>query len=209
MRDEMRKEYIMLGNGGHSDVCRDVAQKMGYAEAGFVLQNKWDGNGSSSKNNFLGTDQWLFEKAADKPLLINGIGGAVGSKVRENIFSQYSSLGFKFLTLIHPSAQIVDNVLLGEGVQVMAGVIIQPNCQIKTNSIINTRTSIDHDCIVEEDVHIAPGAILCGNVIVKKRAFIGAASCIVPSLIIGVGAIIGAGTTVLDNVPAGRTFTGR
>lgn len=205
----MPKEYIMLGNGGHSDVCRDVAQKMGYVETGFVLQNEWDRNGSNSKNKFLGTDEWLFKKKTDKPLLVNGIGGTAGCRIRENIFSKYSSLGFTFLTLIHPSAQIVDNVLLGEGVQVMAGVILQPNCQIKTNSIINTQASIDHDCVVEENVHIAPGAILCGNVIVRKRAFVGAAACIIPSLVIGVGAIIGAGNTVLDNVPADSTYIGK
>ena len=77
---------------------------------------------------------------------------------------------------------------------------------IKANSIINTRTSIDHDCVIGENVHIAPGAILCGNVSVKKRAFVGAAACIMPPrLTIGVDAIVGAGTTVLDNVPAGST----
>ena len=199
----------MLGDGGHSDVCRDVAKKMGYVETGFVLKNELDRNSPNSINNFLGTDEWLFEKGPDKSLLINGIGGTAGSKIREKIFSKYSSRGFKFLTLIHPSAQIVDSVILEHGVQIMAGVIIQPNCKIKKNSIINTRSSIDHDCVVEENVHIAPGVILCGNVIVKKRAFVGAAACIIPSLIIGDSAIIGAGSTVLNNVPANTTYVGK
>ena len=89
----------------------------------------------------------------------------------------------------------------------MAGAIIQPNCHIKANSIINTRTSIDHDCVIGENVHIAPGAILCGNVSVKKRAFSGAAACIMPRLTIGADGV-GAGTAVLDNVPAGSTYLG-
>ena len=69
----------------------------------------------------------MFKKAADKPLLVNGIGRTVGCRIRENIFGMYSALGFKFLTLIHPSAQIVDNVFLEGGVEIMAGAIIQPN----------------------------------------------------------------------------------
>ena len=60
----MPKEYIeVLGNGGHSDVCRDVAQKMGYVEAGFVLQNEWIEKVPTLKNKFLGTDEWLFKSS--------------------------------------------------------------------------------------------------------------------------------------------------
>ena len=33
----MNKKYIMLGNGGHADVCRDIAKKGGYIEIGYVL----------------------------------------------------------------------------------------------------------------------------------------------------------------------------
>ena len=56
----------MLGNGGHAKVCRDVLAKSGFKEIGYVL-----GKGSSvgylaSRNNFLGTDEWLLEQPANE-----------------------------------------------------------------------------------------------------------------------------------------------
>lgn len=197
----------MLGNGGHADVCRDIAKKCGYIETGYVLDVK---SSDASKLNkfFLGTDDWLFKYNGEKPFLINGIGNNPKSNARSNIHNKYSSLGFKFLTLIHQSCVLSENVTLQDGVHVMAGAIIQPNCLIKANSIINTGASLDHDCKIGKDVHIAPGAVLCGNVRVSDGAFIGASSCIIPDIKIGKSAIVGAGTTVRKNIKKGLTYVG-
>ena len=205
----MNKNYIILGNGGHANVCRDVAKKTGFEEIGYVLEKQNSNSGSASDNDFLGSDEWLVQQTKAKPLLVNGIGGDPDSRIRSFIFNKYSALGFKFLTLIHPSAQIGENVSLGEGVQIMAGAIVQPNCSIASNSIINTRASIDHDCVIHEHVHIAPGALLCGRVVVGQGAFVGAHACIIPEITIGSHAIIGAGSTVRKDVKNGATFVGK
>ena len=54
--------------------------------------------------------------------------------------------------------------------------------EIKENTIINTSCSIDHDCKIGNDVHIAPGSTLCGNVHVGNNAFIGVGSKIIQGL---------------------------
>lgn len=204
----MNKKYIMLGNGGHADVCRDIAKKGGYIEIGYVLGAKESVTTELDKS-FLGNDEWLYKENGEKPFLINGIGANPKSKVRSNIFNKYSSLGFRFLTLIHPSSVVSENVIFGDGVQVMAGAIIQPNCLIKSNSIINTSASLDHDCKIGEGVHIAPGAILCGNVVVSDGGFVGASSCIIPNITIGKSAVIGAGITVRENIEKDLTYVGK
>ena len=79
----------------------------------------------------------------------------------------------------------------------MAGSVIQAGTIIKKNTIINSRASIDHDCIIEENVHIAPRAtILCGNVNVGNNTFIGAGSIILPGAKIEKNKIIPAGNVI-------------
>ena len=202
----MKKDYIMIGNGGHAKVCRDVLAKSGFKEIGYVL-----GKGSSvgylaSHNNFLGTDEWLLEQPANELLLVNGIGGEPDSVIRNIVFDKYCLVGFKFATLIHPSAYLADDVILGEGAQIMAGAIVQPNCIIKSNVIINTRASIDHDCVVGKHVHIAPGAVLCGGVVIGEATFVGAQACIIPAISVGSHALVGAGLTVRRDVKNGTRF---
>lgn len=196
----MAKDYIMLGNGGHARVCRDVLALSGFKEIGYVLSEAGSLGRPTSDDNFLGSDQWLLEQPADELLIVNGIGGEPDSVIRNTVFDEYSSVGFKFATLIHPSAYVADGVILGEGAQIMAGAIIQPNCVIESNVIINTGASIDHDCVVGKHVHIAPGAVLCGGVQIGEGAFVGAQACIIPAIRIGSHSLVGAGLTVRRDV---------
>ena len=64
---------------------------------------------------------------------------------------------------IHPTAYTSD-AQIGPGTVIMAGVIIQPGCRIGKHVILNTGCQLDHDCVIEDFAHIAPGAVLCGNV---------------------------------------------
>lgn len=73
-----------------------------------------------------------------------------------------------FATLAHPSAIIARDAEIGEGTVIMAGVIIQPGVKIGRHCIINTKASIDHDCVIGDFVHIGPGCTLCGNVTVSE-----------------------------------------
>lgn len=202
----MEKDYIMLGNGGHARVCRDVLTMSGFKEIGYVLGNGSNLGEPTSHNKFLGTDEWLMEQPVNELLLVNGIGGEPGSASRSIVFDKYCSAGFKFATLIHPSAYLADDVILGEGAQIMAGTIIQPNCIINPNAIINTKASVDHDCVIGKHVHIAPGAVLCGGVVVGNGAFIGAQACIIPTISIGSHSIVGAGLTVRRDVKNSARF---
>jgi acetyltransferase-like isoleucine patch superfamily enzyme len=74
--------------------------------------------------------------------------------------------------------------------------------------IVNTVASVDHDCVLGDFVHVAPGARLCGGVTVAAGAFIGAGAVVVPGRRIGADAIIAAGAVVLTDVPDGSVAAG-
>ena len=69
-----------------------------------------------------------------------------------------------FITLIHPKAYVSPTAYIGKGTIVMAGAVIQANVRIGEHCIINTGASVDHDCVLGDFVHVAPGTHLCGGV---------------------------------------------
>ena len=77
-----------------------------------------------------------------------------------------------------------ENSIISRDVDISFGTVVMPGACIRTRSvigqhcIINTMTSIDHECTLEENVHLGPGAILCGNVYLEKNVFIGAGAII-------------------------------
>lgn len=107
----------------------------------------------------------------------------------------------RFGKVVHPTAIIQQNVLIGEGSVIFHHAIIQSSTQIGNHVIVNTKASIDHDCIIENYVHIAPSATLCGGIMVGEGTLIGAGAIIIPNLSIGKWATVGAGAVVINNVP--------
>jgi sugar O-acyltransferase (sialic acid O-acetyltransferase NeuD family) len=109
---------------------------------------------------------------------------------------------------IDPSAIISERSTVDEGSMIFQGAIVQTNSRIGRHVIINTAASVDHDCDVDDYVHIAPHATLCGFVRVQRGAYIGAGATLLPGVTVGAGAIVGAGAVVTRDVPPGSVVAG-
>ncbi|MFK1918720.1 DapH/DapD/GlmU-related protein, partial [Bacteroides fragilis] len=83
----------------------------------------------------------------------------------------------------------------------MQGSIIQVCAQVGRHCIINTGASVDHECVIEDYVHISPHSTLCGNVSVGEGSWIGAGTTIIPGVKIGKWSVIGAGSVVTKDIP--------
>ena len=189
------KKVILLGAGGHSKVLLDVIKTLKLPIIGVcdpILYKKgkkfWRGL------KVLGNDDFLNSQDPEFITLVNGIG--LKNKDRKAIFCKMKNLGFSFESLIHPSAWISDSVKLGQGVQIMAGVNVQADCQIGENSILNTGSQIDHDCRIGSHVHICPGTVLCGDVGIADLVFVGAGTTILPKVEVASGRFIKAGSLI-------------
>ena len=196
-----RLPLVIIGAGGHAKVLHALALAAGHSILG-VCDPQLVQQGQTLWRGIpvLGGDNALkqFDPAAVG--LINGIGQVVGSQARQDVFARLGQAGFNFPALVHPAAWVASTVRLAQGVQIMAGAVIQPDCCIGENTIINTRASVDHDCDIGAHVHIAPGATVCGGVRVHDRAFIGSGATVIQGLVVGNGAIVGAGVALTRNL---------
>ncbi len=118
------------------------------------------------------------------------------------------TVSHRFGCVVHPSAITDLTATLETGTVVMHGAVIQAGTIVGKHVIINTRASIDHDCAIGDFVHIAPGAVLCGQVVVGDNTLIGAGSVIVPNIIIGKNCLITAGCVITQSVPDGAIVKG-
>ena len=86
----------------------------------------------------------------------------------------------RFGVAIHPSATVSPQAKIGEGSVICAGAVIVADAVIGKHCIVNTCASVDHDCVLQDFVHIAPGAHLCGGVQVGEGGFVGTGVCLAP-----------------------------
>jgi len=195
------RPLILLGAGGHAKVVLSLARAAGWAMLG-VCDPELARQGVREWRGLrvLGGDQALADVDPADVGLLNGIGQVMGGGARQRLFDELAPRNFRFPVLVHPAASVDPTATLGDGVQVMAGAIVQADTRIGQNTIVNTRASVDHDCVIGSHAHIAPGATLCGAVHVEGGAFVGAGATVVQGLRIGSLAFVAAGAVLIRDL---------
>lgn len=199
----MKNKLLIVGASGHGKVVADIALKMNKWESiSFLDDNK---NLKSSMGiDVIGTTKDVH-KFIDSHDVIVGIGN---NSTREKIQNMLEKLGTSIPVLIHPSAIIGNDVEIGIGTVVMAGVVINCCTKIGKGCIINTSATIDHDNIIEDFVHISPGALLAGTVKVGQGSWLGIGSVVSNNTCITSGCTIGAGAVVVKDIVEPGTYVG-
>lgn len=199
----MKKRLLIVGAGGHGKVVADIAMKMSLWESITFLDD------NDSLGEVLGLK--VIDKAteATKYVRDSDLFVAIGNDtIRERTQRELESAGAELPVLIHPHAVIAQDVELGVGSVVMAGVVINSCTRIGRGCIINTGATIDHDNIIEDFVHVSPGVNTGGSVRIGTGTWIGLGSKIVNNVNITGGCTVGAGAVVVKDITIAGTYVG-
>src|SRR5690606_29904903 len=195
---------VLIGYSGHGYVACSIIQAMGKAITGYCDMEPKTMNPFQLK--YLGRET---DPDAIKIMLASGCFIAVGDNgLRQKIASGLEKESILFQNIIHPSAIVTLELAPAQGIMVAPHVVIHPLSSIGRGVICNTASVIEHDCVIGEFAHIAPGAILCGNVEIGIHSFVGAGSVIRPGIKVGKDVIIGAGSVVVKDIPDGSRVMG-
>jgi sugar O-acyltransferase (sialic acid O-acetyltransferase NeuD family) len=202
-RTLQKDRLLIIGASGHGKVIGDIAKKM----------NKWktiaylDDNEQTKRcmeYEVLGSSKEAKHYIKDHELVI-----AIGNnRIREQLMRELGLLGATFPILVHPSAIIGAQVEIGEGTVIMAGAVVNCCSRVGKGCIINTCTSIDHDNVLDDYVHISPGAHTAGSVSIGKGTWLGIGSTVINNVNITSNCIIGGGAVVTKNIMEEGTYIG-
>ncbi len=196
---------LVIGAGGHAKVVIDALRLSQRTIAG-LLDPALPPGTQIEGCEVLGGDDVVERSGREEVVLANGIGGTKSTEGRDAVYRLFRTKGYRFATVVHPSAVLSRSAALGEGAQVMAGCIVQPGARVGANSIVNTHASVDHDCRIGESVHIAPGVTLSGSVEIGDCSHIGTGAVVIQGVIIGRNSLVAAGAVVYRDLPENSKF---
>lgn len=199
----MKDKLIIIGASGHGKVVADIAIKM----------NKWQSIAFLDDDESIKTSMGLevIGKTADALTYKEEADFfvAIGSNTtRENIQEKFIEEGLNVVSLIHSSSVIGTDIEIGIGTAIMAGVVVNSSTRIGKGCIINTSSSLDHDNVIEDYVHISPGVNMAGTVKVGKGSWIGIGSVVSNNVNICSGCKVGAGAVVVKDITEPGTYVG-
>lgn len=192
-----KARLILIGASGHGRVTADIAFLNGYEDIVFLDDSK---TGECADSPIVGVSSDLAGMEGDVFVSIGSPG------IRRRLMDMYPER--RFPVLLHPQSVVAKGVPIGEGSVVMAGAVVNPGSVLGRGVIVNTCASIDHDCVIEDFVHVAVGAHLCGSIRVGRDTWIGAGAIVNNNVNICSGCTIGAGATVIRDITVPGTYVG-
>jgi len=121
-----------------------------------------------------------------------------------------------FNARIEPGCFIRENVSIGDNAVIMMGAVINIGAKIGEGSMIDMGAVLGGRAEVGKHCHVGAGAVLAGvieppsasPVILEDDVLIGANAVVIEGVHIGKGAVVGAGSIVTQDVPAGAVVVG-
>ncbi|MEM7393319.1 MAG: acetyltransferase [Verrucomicrobiota bacterium] len=110
--------------------------------------------------------------------------------------------------LVHPAAVIARGVDIGPGSVVLAGAVINSGVRVGRGCLLNTLSSLDHDSIMADYSALAPHAGTGGHVVMGECSSLLMGAQVIHGVKIGAHTVIGAGATVLEDMPARSVAVG-
>jgi len=170
------KEILLIGGGGHCRSVIDVIELEGkFKIAGIVDKKELIGQ-SVLGYKIIACDDDLKKLREKYEFAFISIGHVYSNIARVKLLQKLKELNFILPTIISPLSYVSKHATLAPGVVVMHHALINAAVSIGENSIVNSKALIEHDCIVEDNVHISTHATLNGGVTVKKSSFVGSGS---------------------------------
>ena len=193
---------IVIGSSGHAKVVIDCIEKENKYEIIGLLDRFKEVGSSAFGYKIIGKEEDI-QNLIKMHKIEGGIIAIGDNFVRYLVYNKVSQTipEFNFIKVIHPSAQIARNVLIGKGTVIMANTTISSEAVVGNFCIINNNSSLDHDSKMMDYSSLAPGSSIGGNAKIGLFAAVSLGAKVIHGITIGEHTVIGAGATVLKDIP--------
>ncbi|MEZ0299028.1 MAG: acetyltransferase [Candidatus Methylacidiphilales bacterium] len=204
----MRDACVLIGAGGHGGMVLEILEDQHPGKVQGII----DANPSAATKwglPFLGDDS-VLHTLAERGFRYFALGlGSIGSGTRRrDVYMQAAAAGLSPIDIRAGTAIVSPLATIGAGAQLMPRSLVNRGAVLGQNVLINSGAIVEHDCLLEDHIHVATGAILCGGVRVGSNVHIGAGAVVRQGLTIGECSVIGAGAVVVKDVLGGSLMLG-
>ncbi|MBN8696429.1 MAG: acetyltransferase [Bacteroidetes bacterium] len=198
------KNIALIGYSGHAFVAFEIFFSQGLIVSAYTDKEEKSLNPYSLK--WLGdeNDAEVVEKLKAYTYFVSIGDNTIRKKVSEQLIPIFGQAE----NALHKTAIISRSMNAGVGNMFAPRVVINPLVKIGNGVICNTGSIIEHECVIHDYAHIAPGAVLCGNVTVGEGSFVGANAVVKQGVTIGKNVIIGAGAVIIKDIEDNKKVVG-
>lgn len=144
----------------------------------------------------------------DKRECLEGIVAVGEPASREILVKKFEDAGIPMATFVDKTAVVSPTAIIEEGCIVCEHSIIHAEAKIRKGVLIQPYSAIGHDSDVGCYSVISSGCVVCGDVELGDRVYVGVNAAIKEKLCVGANVIIAMGSVLFSNVEENNTVIG-
>lgn len=204
----MRKRLLLVGAGNFGREALawalDVpADRRDWEIAGFLDDRPNVLDGFDTPVKIVGSPTTY--KPSDDEVFFCTIGD---SRARLTVCRDLESRGYRFASIIHPTAVIGPRCEIGDGTILCPYTIVTTDVRIGSHCLLNLASTVGHDSVLGDGCTLSDHCDVCGRVTLGEAVHMGSHASVIPGVTVGDGAILGAGAVAVRDVQPGSTVLG-
>lgn len=211
-RSSTPSDVIILGTGGNAlDIVDSLLELNDRRNGAYRPLGFLDDDPAKRELKFLGLP--VLGRLEDAPRFtearfVNGIGSPANYLHKPEILARTGLSPERFLTIVHPSAEISRFARLGHGVTILQNVTVANGATVGDQVMILPNSIVSHDVRIGDLSCIAGGVCLSGGVEIGRNCYVGSNATVRQDLNVGDGALVGMAACVTVPVAPGATVVG-
>lgn len=140
---------VILGYGGYGRTIQDIAEQIGKYQSIVMLDDKVESAQGKLDDftKYIDDDTEFYCALGD-------------NKLRYSWLLKIDEAKGKIATIIHPTAYVSPKAVIGKGSAILPHASVGTNAVLCYGVIVNMGATVDHDCVLGNAVHVAPGEVV-------------------------------------------------
>ena len=201
------KKLIIVGTGPQAQIARDYfVEYSNYDVVGFACHIRFKESDDIYGMPLIAIEDLPEKHSPDGTAAFVAIGYKNMNKMRQSVYEEMKSLGFRLVSFIHPRATISATAEFGENVFVFEENTIQPYVKIGNNTVLWSGNHIGHHSSIGNHCFISSHVVVSGSCKIGNNVFVGVNATFHDSLEIADECLIGAGTLITKSTKPKEVF---
>lgn len=199
MKRNSKKKIVVIGGGGYAKIIISILKKINSYEIVGYTDKKNKGEILGVK--YLGDDSVLkkIHLESNVKLAALGVGQLQNADIKKKIVFGLKEIGYYFPIIISPTANVNEEVLIGEGTVIRDNAVISASTKIGKFTIIGTSVNVSYDTTIGNFTNISLGSNIGIETIIGNEVLVGMGSTVMNYKKIVDNCLIGAGSLVVKD----------
>jgi sugar O-acyltransferase (sialic acid O-acetyltransferase NeuD family) len=188
---------VIFGNGQTAELTlARIRRDTDHVAVGFTVDRNFIQSQTLHDLPVVPFDEVVKHWSPEHHSMLIAVGPTHVNRIRSERFRAAREMGYPFISLISPRADVWPGVEIGDNCIIGDGCSVLPFSRIGDDVHLSSGCIVSHHCTIGDHGFLGPGVVIAGSVTIESHVFLGAGAVLRDGITVRESSLIGAGVVL-------------